>query len=174
MSNVDPGMKRDQTLTVSRAIYDAYRRQGRVLSFAHLEAQLYLSHGWSLAITGDGLLTERFVVEGRGPMLYSLVNLRRRYRDGVLPDGEGDRIFGGRCIPYGDDVRKIEVIQRCTARYGGYADGYVWDITRMRAGAHERALLAGQSFLSDSEIRTDFVALAKAGRKTSIPTGTAA
>ncbi len=57
-------------------------------------------------------MTERFRVSEFGPTLFGLTALKRRYGNDPLPFDEGDRIFGGACVPYGDDPKQFEVIAR--------------------------------------------------------------
>jgi uncharacterized phage-associated protein len=156
------------TLSVGRAVFDAVRRRGETLDVLKLEKLIYLSHGWSLACTGLPLVSEDFHVGEFGPSLFGMTPLRRRYGTDPLPFDESDRIFGGGCVPYGDDPKRFEVIARVVDRYGCYVNWRLSAITRMDDGAYQRALSAGESVVRDSEIREDFVRLGKAGRETTV------
>ena len=169
ISNAELSAQRDHTLSVARALYDGFRRRGETVSVAHLERMLYLCHGWTLACTQGPLLFERFQVELQGPTLYSLAGVRRRYGRESLPMHDGDAIFGGDCIPYGDSIRTLEVIQRVLGRYGCYTSQRLGEITRMEGGAFQRALASNRDVLGDGEIRRDFVALGLAGREQPAP-----
>lgn len=162
------------TLSVGRAIYDASRRRGACLDVLQLEKLIYLSHGWSLACTNEGLLDEPFLIgDCLGPVLCSLRGLKRTYGREELPFTAGDAIFGGACVPFGDDPTQFEVIARTVAKYGHFTGWKLSAITRMGGGAYERAIAAGVTRLSDAEIRADFVALAMAGRKAAPSTANA-
>lgn len=164
LSNAPPTYDGQHTFSVIRAIYDACRRAGHSLDVLALEKLAYLSHGWSLACTGRALITEPFVVESYGPVLISLTRLRRIYGRSTLPAHEGDRVFGGTCVPFGDPIAQFEVIARVVDRYGSYESWKLSAITRLAGGAHARALIAGAATLDDAAIRADFIALAHPGR----------
>ncbi len=153
------------TLSVARAIHDASRRRGAGLNVLQLEKLIYLSHGWSLACTNKPLVEEVFHVGETGPVLASFGVMKRTYGSDTLPTTDGDRIFGGDCVPFGDDIVQFEVIARTVAKYGHFMTWKLSAITRMDGGAYERALGAGVTHLSDDEIRADFIALGKAGRQ---------
>lgn len=162
--NAPPTEDGRRTFSVARAIYDACRRAGHRIDVPVLEKLLYLSHGWSLAVTDRALLSEPFVVEAYGPVLISLTRLRRVYERSLLPEHDGDRIFGPDCVPFAEGIPQLEVILRVVDTYAGFTGWRLSALTRWPDGAQERALRDGLALLTDPAIRADFVAMAHAGR----------
>lgn len=149
-----------QTWAVARALYETADRLGHRLDLPQVEKLIYIAHGWSLACRGTPLIDEVVSVETFGPRLRSLTPLRYRYGREILPADAAEQIFAYAGPQRHLDPVAAEIILRTTVHYAPYPSWKLSALTRLKGGAHARALGDGRQAIANSEIQADFAEIA--------------
>jgi uncharacterized phage-associated protein len=121
------------------------RAKGVSLTPMKLQKLVYFAHGWSLALTGQPLVSERIEAWQFGPVIPALYRELKSYGNGVITEEAGSS-FGMRsdgkvvlkapCLDdYPDDAQTTqakEIIARVFEVYGSYSGAKLSNATHMQ------------------------------------------
>lgn len=128
-----------RTLAVAKHLLDRCKQTGDgSVTPLQLMKLTYLAHGWMLGLTGKPLLNEQVAAWRYGPVLPSLYQAIRNYRDGPVDDVP---VFAGAVTFAPDELSIMDQVADIYGRYTGielssltHEPGTPWDMAWKASG----------------------------------------
>lgn len=130
-----------------------------------IQKLVYNMHGWYLATTGCPVVGDRFEAWPKGPVLSSLYQQFKKYRWNLITElasdidpqtGESKAL-----IVATSDEKFYEVFGAVWDRYKAFSGEQLSALTHADGTPWSRARAGGRQYISDDEIRSHFIELAR-------------